>query len=126
MGVGTPADLLQCISRGIDMFDCVLPTRNARHGLIYTSRGLVNIKNRKWADCAEPIDENSPVDLLRRHTKAYLRHLITSKEMLGAQLATLQNLSFYTGLMSTVRKMIREYRFPMWKEEMLQVVTTKL
>jgi queuine tRNA-ribosyltransferase len=126
MGVGTPADLLQCISLGIDMFDCVLPTRNARHGLIYTSGGLVNIKNKKWADCAEPIDENSPVDLLRRHTKAYLRHLIISKEMLGAQLATLQNLSFYTGLMSTARKMIREHRFPIWKEEMLQVVTTRL
>ncbi len=126
MGVGTPADLLQCISLGIDMFDCVLPTRNARHGLIYTSRGLVNIKNKKWADCAEPIDENSPVDLLRRHTKAYLRHLIISKEMLGAQLATLQNLSFYTGLMSTARQMIREQRFPIWKEEMLQVVTTRL
>lgn len=126
MGVGTPADLLQCISLGIDMFDCVLPTRNARHGLIYTSRGLVNIRNKKWADCAEPIDENSPVDLLRGHTKSYLRHLIISKEMLGAQLATLQNLSFYTGLMSTARKMIQEQRFPIWKEEMLQVVTTRL
>lgn len=126
MGVGTPADLLHCISLGIDMFDCVLPTRNARHGLIYTSKGLVNIKNRKWADSKEAIDDDSEIPLLQKHTKAYLRHLITSKEMLGAQLATLQNLSFYTKLMREARKMIRENRFNSWREEMLAVVTTRL
>lgn len=126
MGVGTPADLLHCISLGVDMFDCVLPTRNARHGLIYTSKGLINIKNRKWAGCDEPIDENSEIDLLRNHSKAYLRHLITSKEMLGAQLSSLQNLSFYTSMMSMARKMIQEDLFPSWKEEMLSIVTTRL
>jgi queuine tRNA-ribosyltransferase len=126
MGVGTPADLLTCIDLGVDMFDCVLPTRNARHGLIYTSAGLLNIKNRKWADCAEPIDENSSIALLRNHSKAYLRHLMISKEMLGAQLASLQNLSFYTNLTKMARQMIEEDRFPSWKEEMMKVVTTKL
>lgn len=126
MGVGTPADLLHGISLGIDMFDCVLPTRNARHGLIYTSKGLVNIKNRKWADAKEPIDERSPVELLRRHSKGYLRHLIVSKEMLGPQLASLQNLSFYTQLMDKARETIKQNRFHIWKEEMLEIVTTRL
>jgi queuine tRNA-ribosyltransferase len=126
MGVGTPADLLHGISLGIDMFDCVLPTRNARHGLIYTSKGLVNIKNRKWADAKEPIDERSPVKLLRSHSKGYLRHLIVSNEMLGAQLASLQNLSFYTQLMNNARETIKQNRFHIWKEEMLEVVTTRL
>jgi len=126
MGVGTPADLLHGISLGIDMFDCVLPTRNARHGLIYTSKGLVNIKNRKWAAAKEPIDERSPVELLRRHSKGYLRHLIVSNEMLGAQLASLQNLSFYTQLMNKARETIKQNRFHIWKEEMLEIVTTRL
>ncbi|MCB0686063.1 MAG: tRNA guanosine(34) transglycosylase Tgt [Saprospiraceae bacterium] len=126
MGVGTPADLLHCMALGVDMFDCVLPTRNARHGLIYTSEGLLNIKNRKWADCPAPIDKNSPIELLRTHSKAYLRHLIVSKEMLGAQLASLQNLSFYTSLMSEARKMIKENRFHLWMNDMLNIVTTKL
>jgi queuine tRNA-ribosyltransferase len=126
MGVGTPADLLHCISLGVDMFDCVLPTRNARHGLIYTTKGLVNIKNSKWANSTEAIDEHSPVELLRRHSKGYLRHLITSKEMLGAQLATMQNLSFYSELMKTARKMIQEDRFNEWKDQMLEIVTTKI
>jgi len=126
MGVGTPADLLTCVSLGIDMFDCVLPTRNARHGLIYTSQGLVNIRNRKWADNYEPIDSSSTCELLRSHSKAYLRHLIISKEMLGAQLASLQNLTFYSNLMSTAREMIKENRFEGWRDEMMKVVTTKL
>ncbi len=126
MGVGTPADLLHCISLGVDMFDCVLPTRNARHGLIYTSHGRVNIKNQKWTRCYEPIDDQSPIDLLRHHSKAYLRHLIINKEMLGAQLATLQNLSFYMQLMATARQMIAEDRFTLWREKMLQIVTDRL
>ncbi|MCL4108635.1 UNVERIFIED_CONTAM: hypothetical protein GTU68_006953 [Idotea baltica] len=126
MGVGTPADLLTCVSLGIDMFDCVLPTRNARHGLIYTSQGLVNIRNRKWADNHDPIDPMSTSELLRSHSKSYLRHLIISKEMLGAQLASLQNLTFYSDLMSTAREMIKEKRFEGWRDEMMKVVTTKL
>lgn len=126
MGVGTPADLLECISRGVDMFDCVLPTRNARHGLIYTSKGVVNIKNRKWAQNYDPIDIGSPVPLLREHSKAYLRHLIASKEWLGPHLASLQNLTFYAELMKKARKMIAEDRFSIWKEEMMAIVTRRL
>ena len=126
MGVGTPADILTCIDLGVDMFDCVLPTRNARHGLIYTSSGLVNIKNRKWADSSEPIDAESPVQLLRTHSKAYLRHLIICKELLGAQLASLQNLTFYSKLTETARHMIEANRFSTWKDQMMKIVTTKL
>lgn len=126
MGVGTPANLLECIGLGVDMFDCVLPTRNARHGMIYTSEGLLNIKNRKWATCFDPIDPNSTVEALRHHTKAYLRHLIISREYLGAQLASLQNLSFYTHLMSEARSSIRQGIFLSWKSDMMQIVTRRL
>lgn len=126
MGVGTPANLLECIARGVDMFDCVLPTRNARHGLIFTSQGMVNIKNRKWSNAFEPIDPESPSQPLRTHSKAYLRHLIVSKEMLGAHLASLQNLVFYNQLMQEARQMIEEDRFESWKEEKMQTLTRRL
>ncbi len=126
MGVGTPANILQCIALGIDMFDCVLPTRNARHGLIYTSQGLVNIKNRKWASCFEPIDLNSPCEMLRNHSKAYLRHLIVSKELLGAQLASMQNLVFYHDLLQKARAMIEENRFMTWMQQIMPSLNTRL
>ncbi len=122
MGVGTPANILECIALGVDMFDCVLPTRNARHGLIYTSQGLVNIKNRKWANSLEPIDPAGG-EFSRRHSKAYLRHLMVSKELLGAHLASLQNLQFYQQMMSDARAAIKEDRFETWKKERLQIVT---
>jgi queuine tRNA-ribosyltransferase len=126
MGVGTPANLLECISLGIDMFDCVLPTRNARHGLLYTSEGIINIKNLKWKDNFSPIDSNSTSPTSRNHTKAYLRHLIHSGEILGAQIASLHNLSFFLWLMGEARKQIREDTFSGWKTGMVEKVSRRL
>jgi len=126
MGVGTPANLLECISLGIDMFDCVLPTRNARHGLLYTSEGIINIKNLKWKDNFSPIDSNSTSSTSRNHTKAYLRHLIHSGEILGAQIASLHNLSFFLWLMGEARKQIIEGTFSSWKTGMVEKVSRRL
>jgi len=126
MGVGTPTNILECIGLGVDMFDCVLPTRNARHGLIYTSQGLLNIKNKKWANCFDPIDPGSSCESSRSHTKAYLRHLIVSKELLGAQLASLQNLVFYSDLVAQARHMIEEDRFESWKDEITPILNTRI
>lgn len=119
MGVGTPANILECISRGIDMFDCVLPTRNARHGLLYTSRGIVHIRNEKWKSCFDPIDPESSAATSREHTLSYLRHLIISGEPLGAMISTLQNLSFYLRLVGDARSHILEGSFSSWKAGIL-------
>ncbi len=126
MGVGTPANILECIGLGIDMFDCVLPTRNARHGMIYTADGIVNIKNKKWATCLDPIDTNSMASSSRSYSRAYLRHLIISKELLGAQLASIQNLAFYTELMRKAREMIAQNRFDTWKTGIIPSLTRRL
>lgn len=126
MGVGTPVNLLECISRGIDMFDCVLPTRNARHGLIYTSEGSINIKNAKWKNDFSPIDANSPSEESRIHTKAYLHHLIRSQEILGGQIASLQNLSFYLSLVNTAREKIIEGSFASWKSDYVKTLSKRL
>jgi queuine tRNA-ribosyltransferase len=126
MGVGTPENLLECISLGIDMFDCVLPTRNARHGLIYTSEGIINIKNEKWKNDFSAIDENSNSEYSRVHSKAYLRHLIASKEMLGAQICTLQNLSFYLWLVRTAREKIISNEFNSWKNNIINDVKRRI
>ena len=119
MGVGTPANLLECIALGIDMFDCVMPTRNARHGLLFTSEGIINIKNAKWKDDFSAIDENCPCTTSQTHTKAYLRHLIHSKELLGAQIASLHNLTFYLWLVGEARKHIEAGDFRAWKDKMV-------
>ncbi len=126
MGVGTPVNLLECIALGVDMFDCVLPSRNARHGLLYTSEGIINIKNKKWADDFSPIDANGACPTSRHHTKAYLRHLIHSKELLGSQIATLHNLSFYLWLMNEARQHIAEGDFLSWKNTMVKKLTQRL
>ncbi len=126
MGVGTPADLLQCISLGIDMFDCVLPTRNARHGMIYTSEGIVNIKNSKWSNCFDPLDQASPLESSRVYSKAYVRHLFTVGEALGAPIASLQNLMFYRQLTADARSRICSGEFGTWKIAKLKEVTTRL
>lgn len=119
MGVGTPVNLLECIALGIDMFDCVLPTRNARHGLLYTANGMINIKNAKWKEDFSPIDENSPSHTSRTHSKAYLRHLIYAREYLGAQIASLHNLSFFLWLVGEARRHIAEGDFGSWKNSMV-------
>ena len=119
MGVGTPVNILESIALGIDMFDCVLPSRNARHGLLYTSKGIINIKNAKWQNDHSPIDEDAESIHSKTHTKAYLRHLITSGEMLGLQIATLHNLSFYLWLVKEARTHILSGSFHAWKSKMV-------
>src|SRR5205085_3804821 len=95
MGVGTPANILECIALGIDMFDCVMPTRNARNGMLFTTNGIINIRNEKWKDDLDPIDPQLGGYVSTFYSKAYLRHLIINKEILGAQIATIHNLTFY-------------------------------
>ena len=126
MGVGTPANLLECIALGIDMFDCVMPTRNARHGFLFTQNGIINIKNKKWQNDHTPIDVDGHCTTTRTHSKAYLRHLIQSKEILGGQIATLHNLSFYLWLMQEARKHIIAGDFSTWKTSMVEQVQRRI
>ncbi len=126
MGVGTPVNLLECISLGIDMFDCVLPTRNARHGLIYTAEGRMNLRNAKWKSDFSPIDANSTASTSRFYTKAYLRHLIHSGELLGAQIASIHNLAFYLWLVKEARMHIRAGDFASWKDKMVKQLDQRL
>lgn len=126
MGVGTPANIIECIGLGIDMFDCVLPSRNARHGMIYTSEGIFNIKNKKWEKDFSPIDKNSNAQTSQNHSKAYLRHLIKNNELLGMQIATIQNLSFYLWLVELAREKIIEGSFASWKNQMIPKLENKL
>ncbi len=126
MGVGTPINLLECIALGIDMFDCVLPTRNARHGLIYTKEGILNMKNAKWKTDFSPIDADGPCETSRVHSKAYLRHLFVCKELLGAQIASLHNLSFFLWLVGEARERIIDGSFASWKNQMVQKLGNRL
>ncbi len=126
MGVGTPQNILECIARGIDMFDCVLPTRNARHGVVYTSQGVIHVKNAKWKTNFDPIDAESSVETSKIHSRAYLRHLFVNNEILGMQLATLQNLGFYLWLVKEARKHIIQGDFSTWKDAMVVQVGNKL
>ncbi|MCC6816477.1 MAG: tRNA guanosine(34) transglycosylase Tgt [Saprospiraceae bacterium] len=126
MGVGTPVNILNCIEAGIDMFDCVLPSRNARHGILYTTEGIVNIRNRKWKDDFSPIDKGINCPTSNQHTKAYLRHLFISGEILAMQIATLQNLCFYLYLVNTAREKILNNEFNIWKKEILPIISRRL
>lgn len=126
MGVGTPDNLLECIALGIDMFDCVLPTRNARHGMLYTARGVMNMKNAKWKDDFSPLDEQSPCPTSRFYTKAYVRHLFQTKELLGAQIASIHNLAFYLWLMGEARVHIEAGDFLSWKNSMVKEMQRRL
>ena len=126
MGVGTPANILECIALGIDMFDCVLPSRNARHGLLYTHHGVINIKNKKWQRDFSPIDDLSTSPSSRNYSKAYLRHLFTVKEQLGMQIATINNLSFYLNMVGQAREKILERTFASWKDEKVKVYSQRL
>jgi queuine tRNA-ribosyltransferase len=126
MGVGTPENILDCISYGIDMFDCVLPTRNARHGLLYTTEGIINIKNAKWKNDFSKIDPGLENEYSEYYNKSYLRHLIHSKEMLGFTIASAQNLSFYFWLIKQSREKIREGIFSVWKKDILEKIMRRL
>lgn len=126
MGVGTPVNLLECIALGIDMFDCVLPTRNARHGMLYTAEGIINIKNAKWKDDFSPVDPDSSCPSSRFYTRGYLRHLIHSGELLGAQIASLHNLAFFLWLVGEARKHIIAGDFASWKNDMVPRLERRL
>jgi queuine tRNA-ribosyltransferase len=126
MGVGTPVNLLEAIDRGIDMFDCVMPTRNGRNGMLFTGEGTINIRNRKWIDDFNPIDPDSPSIVSRSYSKAYLRHLVMSGENLGAQIASIHNLAFYLKLVCEARKKIEEGNFRKWKISMVKKLSERL
>ena len=126
MGVGTPENILECIALGIDMFDCVMPTRNARNGMLFTTEGIINIRNEKWKDDLSPIDAGLGGYVSTSHSKAYLRHLIISKEILGAQIASIHNLTFYLWLVREARKQILDGTFASWKEGMVKKVSQRL
>ena len=126
MGVGTPVNILEAISRGVDMFDCVMPTRNGRNGMLFTSEGIINIRNLKWKDDFSPIDSNGMAFVDHDYTKAYLRHLFISDEMLGAQIASMHNLAFYLWLVKEARRHILEGDFAQWKAIMVPKLATRL
>lgn len=126
MGVGTPANILENIALGIDMFDCVMPTRNARNGMLFTSEGFMNMKNEKWKDDFSPLDVNGTSYVDSLYSKAYLRHLMVSGEMLGSQIASIHNLAFYLWLVKEARQQIINGTFASWKNVMVQKVSTRL
>ena len=126
MGVGTPWNILEGISMGVDMFDCVMPTRNGRNGMLFTSNGVINIKNKKWEADFSPIDNGFPCETSNYYSKAYLRHLFVAKELLAGQLASLQNLSFYLWLVGQAREHIIAGDFASWKAQMIPKLKTRL
>jgi len=126
MGVGTPINILECIALGIDMFDCVLPTRNARHGLLYTQHGVMNMKNEKWKNDFSLLDEFGTSYVDKKYSKAYLRHLVHSQELLGAQIASIHNLAFYLWLVTEARQQIISGTFKEWKDKMVKQMNNRL
>jgi len=126
MGVGTPANILENIALGIDMFDCVMPTRNGRNGMLFTTQGIINIKNKKWEDDFTCLDEGLNCFVSKNYTKAYVRHLFSVNELLGLQLASIQNLSFYLWLVKEARKHIIEGDFTIWMQKMVKQVSIRL
>ena len=126
MGVGTPWNILEAIDLGVDMFDCVMPTRNGRNGMIFTSQGVINIKNLKWAKDFSPLDPGLPNEMSQYYTKAYCRHLFMADEILGLQLASIQNLSFYLWLVGEARKQIQLGDYSSWKKSMVPQISQRL
>jgi queuine tRNA-ribosyltransferase len=126
MGVGTPADLLECIALGVDMFDCVMPTRNGRNAMLFTTEGIINIDNKKWEFDHDVIDKNLTNEVSSYYSKSYLRHLLKSKEILGLTIASIQNLAFYLWLVNEARERILEGNFTAWKKEILPIITRRL
>lgn len=126
MGVGTPANILEAIERGVDMMDCVMPTRNARNGMLFTSHGIMNMRNKKWADDFSPIQEDGPSYVDRAYSRAYLRHLFIAGEILAMQIASIHNLAFYLWLVTEARNHIIAGDFSSWKKSILPVLTQRL
>ena len=126
MGVGTPWNILECIALGVDMFDCVMPTRNGRNGMLFTTQGVINIKNKKWATDFSVLDDGLQNEISTYYSKAYLRHLFVAQEILGLQIASIHNLSFYLWLVGEARKKIMEGNFTAWKNEMIEVLKRRL
>lgn len=126
MGVGTPANILEAIERGVDMFDCVMPTRNGRNGQLFTWNGTINIKNKKWERCFEPIDPNSKAECDRVYTLAYLHHLIKADEILGLQICSIHNLRFYLELVETAREHILAGDYPLWKASVVDRLSVRV
>ncbi len=126
MGVGTPQNILEAIMRGVDMFDCVMPTRNGRNGLLFTMNGTINIKNKKWEDCFEPIDAESPAEADRVYTLAYLHHLIRAEEILGLQVCSIHNLTFYLRLVGEARRHIIEGDYCEWASKLIPQLGKRL
>ncbi len=126
MGVGTPANILEAIDRGVDMMDCVMPTRNGRNGMLFTAHGIMNMRNKKWADDFSPLQEDGPSYVDRFYTKAYVRHLFAADEILGMQIASIHNLAFYLWLVKEARRHIMAGDFKMWKTEMVERVIRRL
>ncbi len=126
MGVGTPANLLEGIERGVDMFDCVMPTRNGRNAMLFTSEGIMNMRNKKWETDFSPIDPNGTADVDTFYTKAYLHHLFKAQELLAMEIASIHNLSFYLWLVKEARKHILDGTFSIWKGQMIRRVTNRL
>ena len=126
MGVGTPANILEAIALGVDMFDCVMPTRNARHGILFTTEGVINIKNEKWSRDFSPVDPGLEGYASQFYTKAYLRHLIKAEELLAAQIASIHNLTFYLWLVRQARAHIAAGDYMSWKNEMVVKLMQRL
>ncbi|MDE6330576.1 MAG: tRNA guanosine(34) transglycosylase Tgt [Muribaculaceae bacterium] len=126
MGVGTPANILEAIDRGVDMMDCVMPTRNGRNGMLFTRNGIMNMRNKKWADDFSPLDEGGPTYVDEVYSKAYVRHLFISNELLAMQIASIHNLGFYLWLVREARRHIIAGDFAAWKKEMVVRVTNRL
>ena len=126
MGVGTPINILEAIDRGVDMFDCVMPTRNGRNGMLFTKKGMINIRNKKWESDFTPVDPDGTSFVDHQYSRSYLRHLIISKEMLGAQIASIHNLAFYLWLTNEARRQIKMDNFKTWKEDIIQQLKVRL
>lgn len=126
MGVGTPVNILESIALGVDMFDCVMPTRNGRNGMLFTGEGIINIRNAKWKDDFSPLDPEAEIYVSKQYSKAYLRHLVISNEMLGAQIASIHNLYFYLWLVEEARKKIVSGEFSSWKNSMVKKLSVRL
>jgi len=126
MGVGTPVNILEGIALGVDMFDCVMPTRNGRNGMLFTRNGIMNMKNEKWKADYSSLDEEGTSYVDKEYSKAYVRHLITSGERLGSQIASIHNLNFYLWLVGEARKQIQNGTFSAWKKSMVPKLSSRL